>query len=186
MKLEYNFVQGAMMKQLLLLSFLFLYTLFGADFSNVQTFQADFIQKVTDDKGKELIYKGHIQAAQPQFALWSYTSPVEKNIYISMNQLTIVEPELEQVIVRHIASEFNFFKMIRKAKKIDAMHASTTINNTTYTIISTKEQLLHAITYKDELDNTITIEFFNESINKSVDPKVFIPKYPPDYDLIRG
>ena len=175
-----------MMKQLLLLTFLLTHTLFGIDFSKVQTFEADFIQKVTDDMGKELVYKGHIQAAQPQFALWSYKSPVEKNIYISMNQLTIVEPDLEQVIMQRIASEFNFFQLIRQAKKIDNTHASTTINNTTYTIISTHKQLLHAITYTDELGNKVTIEFFNESINKSIDPKLFVPQYPFDYDIIRG
>ena len=99
--------------------YLLLSTLLFASLDKIDSFKADFIQTVTDDKAKTLTYKGKVIASKPQNALWNYTDPVTKDIYINHHSITVVEPEIEQVIIRKIESSFDFFRMIQKAKKVD-------------------------------------------------------------------
>jgi len=170
--------------------FIFLVTLFMsslfADLSNINSFEADFTQTIEDENGKQLSYTGHIIATKPQYALWQYKNPIEKEIYISLYSLTVIEPEIEQVIVRNISSEFNFFQMIKNAKKIAKNRYETKIEHTLYTIVSTKENKIKNIYYLDEIGNKISIDFTQEKINKKVDKKVFVPKIPNGYDIIEG
>jgi len=65
-----------------------------ASINEVTSFDADFIQNITDEKNKVLTYKGHITASKPQNAFWKYTTPIEKNVYITSFEVIIVEPEL--------------------------------------------------------------------------------------------
>ena len=98
---------------------LFISTFSFASINNINSFEADFKQIITDEKDKKLTYSGHILASKPQNALWNYTKPVKKKIYIQGHIVTIVEPEIEQVIRRELSSDFNFFKIIKRAKQID-------------------------------------------------------------------
>ena len=98
----------------LLLSF----TLCFASFDTISSFEADFTQSVTDDKDKALVYQGHIVASKPQNAVWNYNKPIKKDVYINSFNVTVVEPEIEQVIIRQIESNFDFFTMIENAKEI--------------------------------------------------------------------
>ena len=83
-----------------------------AEINTINSFEADFKQDITDDKGKILSYQGHLRALKPQNALWNYKKPVQKDIYVTPAKIIIIEPEIEQVIIRHISSNFDFFKMI--------------------------------------------------------------------------
>ncbi len=58
----------------LLLSFSISY----ASFDNINSFQANFKQTITNEKDKSLVYTGKIVASKPQNALWSYTDPIKK------------------------------------------------------------------------------------------------------------
>ncbi|MEA3228286.1 MAG: LolA-like outer membrane lipoprotein chaperone, partial [Campylobacterota bacterium] len=89
-----------------------------ASFEDIYSFQADFLQTVTDDKNKVLTYDGNISASKPQNALWNYKNPVNKSVYINSDSVTIVEPEIEQVIIKKLESSFNFFNMLKNSKKI--------------------------------------------------------------------
>ena len=94
------------------------YTLSFASFDSINSFEADFTQSVTDDKNKSLIYSGHIVASKPQNALWNYLKPIKKDVFINRFEVTVIEPEIEQVIIRRIESNFDFFNMIENAKKL--------------------------------------------------------------------
>ena len=166
----------------LLLIFLTLSPLF-ADLTHIDSFEAEFTQTVTDEKGKKLHYKGHIIASKPQYALWNYTQPIEKKIYISLYRLTIVEPDLEQVITRNISNEFNFFKMLKNAKKLTNNKYETTIEHIKYTI-TLANNTISSISYTDEFSNDILITFMQQKTNQPIDKDLFIPKYPLDYDII--
>ncbi len=164
--------------------FLLLSTQIFASISNITTFEADFTQVVIDDKKKELRYNGHLLASKPQNAKWTYTTPIEKTIYINRFQATVVEPEIEQVIERKISSNFDFFKIIKKAKKIDTNLYLAKYNDTSFTL-EVKNDTLISISYLDQFENSVKIVFKNQRQNQKIDKSLFIPKYPLDFDIIK-
>ena len=151
---------------------------------DMDSFEADFNQTITDDKGKKLSYNGHIVASKPQYALWSYKSPVQKNVYITPRYVTVVEPEIEQAIIRNIASDFDFFSMIQKAKKVTDNIYTATLNESKYTI-KLENSMIQSISYLDEFENKVKIIFNNQSSNKIYSEDVFRANVPAEYDIIR-
>jgi len=170
------------MKSLILT--LLLSTQIFAFINNLNSFEANFIQTITDDKNKVLTYNGTLLASKPQNALWNYTSPVKKSIYMNKFNIIIIEPEIEQAIIRKITSDFDFFKIIKNAKKIDANNFIAQFENTSFTI-KTKNNLIESITYVDQFENNVKILFSDQQQNKDIDKKIFIPIIPSDFDIIR-
>jgi outer membrane lipoprotein carrier protein len=161
-----------------------LFSLSFASIENINSFKADFVQSVTDDKEKVLHYKGSVTALKPQNALWKYSSPVLKDVYMNPQTIVIIEPEIEQVIIRKVESNFDFFNMISHAKKIGENRYQTSFQNTKFDI-KTKNELVESITYKDEFENKIEIVFKNQMQNESVEKDIFVPKIPEGYDIIK-
>ena len=159
-------------------------TLTYASMPDIKFFDADFEQKIVDDKGKTLSYSGHIKATRPNYVFWSYEKPVVKNIYISGEKLLIIEPEIEQVISKRIDQKFNFFNMIKNAKKIDKNSYKTEFNNSEFTI-KIEHSKLTSISYKDKFDNSVTIRFSKQVQNRKVPLEVFTPEIPAAYDFIQ-
>jgi outer membrane lipoprotein carrier protein len=170
------------MKELLLL--ILSVSLASASLNNITSFKADFIQTITDDKQKVLKYEGSIVASKPQNALWKYRVPVEKDVYINAHNVTIIEPEIEQVIIKEIESNFDFFKMIHNAKKIDKNHLIAHYKDTAFTIELDNEKLL-SISYIDEFENDVKIIFSHQIENKSYNISTFTPNIPLEFDIIR-
>ena len=170
------------MKYMIILQIVF--TMAISSVLEINSFEADFNQVITDDKGKELSYNGHIVASKPQYALWSYKEPVEKNVYITPSYVTVVEPEIEQAIVRKIASDFDFFNMIKKAKKERDNIYIATLNESKYTI-KLENSMIKSISYLDEFENNVSIVFNNQSINKVFSKDIFRANIPIEYDIIR-
>ena len=170
------------MKKILLI--LILASEIFAFFDTLDTFKADFTQTITDDKNKVLTYKGNIIAAKPQNAVWQYTSPINKDVIINEFSVTIIEPEIEQAIIRRIESNFDFFKMIQNAKKLENNIFMAKFENTNFIII-TKDNLIKSISYIDEFENNVKIIFENQIQNKEIDKSIFIPNIPVDFDIIR-
>ena len=158
--------------------------LFGS-LENINSFKADFTQNVTDDKGKVLSYTGKVLASKPQNALWNYIEPLSKDIYIDSHKVTIIEPEIEQAIIRRIESNFDFFNMISKAKQIDKNSYVALFKNSKF-IIKTEKTLIKSISYRDEFDNEVEIIFTNQEQNIKVDESIYIPNIPLDFDIIRN
>lgn len=151
----------------------------------MNSFEADFIQTVTNDKGNSLKYKGHVKAMKPQYALWTYSEPSQKFIYIAKNRATIIEPELEQVIVRSLGSSIDFFNIIKQAKKINSNTYIAKFQSINYTI-KIENSYLKSIEYKDELDNSISIIFIQQAENLKMNKEDFFPTIPQEYDIING
>jgi len=150
---------------------------------NITSFEAAFEQVIRDDKGKELTYNGHIIATSPQYAIWKYSTPIKKTMFIQPNLITIVEPEIEQVIIKNIPSYFDFFTIIKHAKKITEDKYETIIKNVKYTI-QTDKGLIKAVSYYDEFENFVKITFNEQIQNKIISKIIFKPFYPKDYDVI--
>ena len=171
------------MKEKILL--LFLATASFANIKNLSSFEADFKQNIVDDNNKTITYYGHVKASKPQYALWTYVKPIQKKVYILDNQAIIIEPELEQAIIKKIGNNFDFFRLLKNAKKLDKNKYLAHYNNTSFTI-KTKNDSIESISYKDEFDNSVLIDFTNQIVNKKIDKKEFTPAIPDDYDIIKG
>jgi len=171
-----------LMKFILFLSFLV--TLSFASISNINSFEADFKQIITDEKDKQLTYSGHLIASKPQNALWHYMKPIKKEIYIRGYSITIIEPEIEQVIIKELSSKFDFFRMIKKAKKV-GKSKYTTINKDIKFTIYLEKNLIKSISYIDEFDNNVEVIFTNQKQNKKINTNIFYPIIPEEYDIVR-
>ena len=163
---------------------LFATTLAFADFTTMLTFQADFTQTIQDDHNKTLIYRGDVVATQPAYALWRYNKPVTKSVYVLRNKVVMIEPELEQAIIKTMQSSFDFFTLLKSAKKVSKDHYEAMFENVKYTIL-TRNDLVTTIQYEDEFENKVTIEFENQKVNKKIDLNIFNPYIPKEFDIIR-
>ena len=156
----------------------------AASINDIIFFEANFQQNITDDKGKVLSYIGILKAAKPQSALWTYLKPVKKEIYIADAKVVIIEPELEQVIIKRIDENFDFFSIIKNAKKINKNIYLAKFQNSEF-LITESNSKIESIAYKDELDNSVEILFTNQIQNVEISKKVFIPTIPQDFDIIQ-
>lgn len=154
-----------------------------SDILELKSFKAEFTQTITDEKGEMLTYSGEVQALKPQCALWEYKKPVEKRVYIQNRLVSIVEPELEQVIIRRISSDFNLFKLIQSAKKIDENSYLAKLDETEILIKFTNAKLT-SLAYKDKFDNDVKVVFSNQHQNISISTDIFTAVYPSHYDII--
>ena len=154
-----------------------------ASIDDIYNFTADFTQTITDDKNKVLTYRGDITASKPQSAVWRYTQPITKNVFILNSTVTIVEPEIEQAIIKRIDSNFNIFKMLNDAKKVADKTYVTKFKGKAYTIIMQNNKI-DSISYIDEFENRVKITFQHQKINTKIDKAVFIPQIPIDFDII--
>jgi len=155
-----------------------------ASFIDINSFEATFIQTIQDDKNKVLTYKGTVYASKPYNAVWKYLKPIAKDVYINRYSITIVEPEIEQVIIRNIESNFNFFNMLKNAKKIDENHFVTSYNDIDFKL-EIRNDLLYSISYIDEFDNFVKIIFKKQIYNKVIDDNIYVPVFSTDFDVIR-
>ena len=153
------------MKQKLLL--LFLATASFANINNIQSFEADFKQSIVDDKNKTITYNGHVKAMEPQYVFWKYIKPINKQVYLVKNQAIIVEPELEQAIIKKVGDNLDFFQLMKHAQKLDNNRYRAHYNNTTFTI-TTKGDSIVSISYKDEFENRVTIKFTHQIVNEKI------------------
>ena len=166
------------------LSYLLAISLF-ANFLDINSFSANFKQTVTDEENKMLVYTGTLQAKKPQFALWLYKTPIKKSIYIEENRVLVIEPDLEQVIVKNIPADFDFFHIIRTAKKISPKVYIATINAKEYTI-NLLNNVISSIVYSDDFGNNVQILFSKQSQNGEIKETIFKPIIPSGYDIIQG
>lgn len=161
-----------------------LFSLSFASLKNIYSFEAEFTQNITDEKNKVLTYNGHLIAAKPLYAMWQYTKPVKKDIYINARNVTIIEPEIEQVIVKRIESKFDFFNIVEHAKEIKKDVYEAYYKESKFTIIS-KNNFIESISYLDEFDNKVQILFTNQKQNIEIDNSIFVPRIPLEFDVIR-
>ena len=167
-----------------LLATLLCSTLSFASINNITSFEANFIQSVTDDKNTSLKYSGYIAAQKPQNAVWNYMKPIKKDVFITERSVTIIEPEIEQVIIRKIESNFDFFMMIKNAIEIDKNTYKAQYKKANFTI-KMKNNLIKSISYKDEFENDVVISFEKQKQNSKINKKKFIPIIPAEFDIIR-
>ncbi len=150
---------------------LFTYNLFA---QNIQTYQASFVQNITNQSDKVISYTGKIYIKNPNKMLWKYIQPIEKYVYMNNKKIIIDEPELEQALYTTLTDEINLINFLNNPELIDKK----------YTLIYKNKQLI-TIKYIDEMENKININFKNITVNQPIPDQLFQFIAPLDYDIIR-
>jgi outer membrane lipoprotein carrier protein len=74
--------------------------------------------------------------------------------------------------------------MIADAKEIHKDTYTTKIKDIEYTI-KLQKTLIKSISYKDEFENSVIINFKNQIQNSDINTTIFNPIIPLEYDIIR-
>jgi len=167
-------------------AFILLLALLGSLFGfadSVRSLSADFTQQITDDTNQTITYGGHVDAVRPDMALWEYRTPVEKSVFIIGHKVTIVEPELEQAIVKTFREEIDLFKILSKAEKLDGGTYLATHKSQQF-LIRIKDDVPLSISYKDTFGNRVRILFSQQEINATIPDDRFKPVIPADFDIL--
>lgn len=151
---------------------------------SVTTFQADFEQQIVDENGKKVVYNGSLSAVRPDRAYWRYDTPVSKKIYVLQDEVVMIEPDMEQAIVRKMQEEIDLFSILANAKEIDENHYEATYRSQSF-MIATEKGVVASIRYRDDFDNKIELRFFNQVQNAPIPPETFQVTIPSSYDIIR-
>ena len=151
---------------------------------NTNTMQANFTQTITNDRNSTITYKGNLLVKRPSLALWHYVEPIEKSVYITSSSATIIEPELEQAIVKKLDNSVDILAILASAKKESTNHYSAMYDDKQY-LIEMKEGFIHSITYSDAFENIVQITFSKQKINKKISDAKFEAIIPLDYDIIK-
>ena len=172
------------LKKILLSVALISTTLLSANIRQLNSLESNFKQSIVNDQNSRITYNGKMYATkQNNQALWVYTSPIEKKIYYKDGAIVIIEPELEQVIFAKLSKVPNVLSLLNSAKQISENRFKTTFNNVKYTI-KTNGNSIKSISYTDEIQNRVTIEFNSQKVNGHIDGSKFSYSIPEDYDIL--
>lgn len=158
---------------------------FKIDNINYNSFKADFTQVVADTSNKTLIYEGKFYYKNDK-SLWQYLNPDEKRVYINKEEVVVIDDDLEQVV---ISKEEIDLENILKNVVLDKKDKNTLIYKANYQnviyYVKVLNDVLTNISYKDELDNQVSIDFTNTKINTNLEDSLFKYEIPNNYDIIR-
>ncbi|MDX1295290.1 MAG: LolA-like outer membrane lipoprotein chaperone [Sulfurimonadaceae bacterium] len=151
---------------------------------NLESFEAEFEQHIIDENDERVVYKGKVTAQKPDRAYWSYTEPVEKEIFIVRQEVVIIEPDMEQAIVRTLQEDIDFFTILSHAKKIDENRYEANYGSQLFEI-SLNAGIIESISYRDHFDNRIELRFSSQRQNHPVPRETFLPNIPATFDIVR-
>ena len=155
-----------------------------AGVKEIKSFEARFVQIIINPNGKKLQYRGIFFAKHNNLALWNYSKPIKKIIYYFNNRVTIVEPELEQVIITPIQKKQNLIKIMNSAKEVSKNRFVATCCGVKYSIYTKDKKGIDRIEYRDKLDNKNIIKFYAQQVNQKLEDEMFEPNIPEDFDII--
>ncbi len=148
------------------------------------SFEANFTQSITDEKGKTIIYKGNLKSKKPYKAIWHYTFPIEKVVYIIRRDVTVVEYDMEQAIYKKLNEEIDLFTLLNNAKKVKKNIYEVKYNDDSYSLEIIKG-IVQKITYVDKFDNTVEIKFTSQKTDVKFKKATFDIVVPDDFDIIQ-
>ena len=150
-----------------------------------KAFKANFLQQVTNTKGRVIKYRGKIYYNSPSRTKWLYKSPTKKEVCTRGHKLTVIDHDLEQVSYYNINKGFNLSRVLKKARHHKGNMYVTTYKGKYYTIVLDNQGRVQQIAYKDNLDNTVNIIFTNIKYRNSLLPNSkFVCARPKNYDTI--
>lgn len=167
----------------LLLVFLSFTALFAVA-ESVNSFSAAFEQHITDEKNSTISYKGYVWAKRPGMALWTYQTPINKSVYIKGDRVVVIEPDLEQAIIKRINGDINLLAVLASAKPIGGERYQADYGSQTF-FITMHQGIIANISYRDPFDNLVELIFMKQKQNDPIAEEKFNAVIPGDYDIIR-
>lgn len=164
-------------------TFLLTCSVLFAGIFDFETISSEFKQTITNEENSKIVYTGSFYATTEAKALWIYKSPIDKKIYFSQKQVVIIEPELEQVIITNLQNTPNLTEILKSAKNVGNNTYETSYADIKY-VIHVENGEMKRITYNDKLENKVTIELFNQTLNTVLDNQLFRPTIPKDFDVV--
>ena len=127
---------------------------------DANSFEASFVQTVTNEQGKSFKYTGQIVSKKPNYALWTYIKPFKKEIYVKGKRVIVYEPKLAQAEISDNANVPNVYDLAKGAKQIapNEYEASFEGQKINFTL---KNGAPEKIYYKDKIENSVDIIFSN-------------------------
>ena len=173
------------MKKFIVLIVLILSQLLQAGVKDLESFEANFTQVITNPNGKQIVYQGMLYAIKNNVAVLNYNKPIKKIIYYIHNEVMIVEPELEQVVVTKMQDNQNLLSILNKSQEIEKNHFIADCCGAKYHIYFQENLGIQKIEYQDRLGNFSVINFTKQKLNQKIDDKLFHPDIPEEFDIIR-
>ncbi len=150
-------------------------------------FEADFVQTITNPKGKVLRYQGKVRYSHPNRLKWIYREPTAKEVCTDGKELIVVDHDLEQVSYYFIAQGLDLTAVLSHAKVHTKDIYLATYQDRRYTIKVDRKGHIESIAYFDDLDNKVQILFLHIRYGKgAIAPAKMRCKAPKGYDVIRG
>lgn len=172
------------LKKILLSTVLLSCSLLSANITQLNSLESNFKQSIVNEQNSRITYSGKMYATkQNNQALWVYTNPIEKKIYYKDGNIVIIEPELEQAIFAKLSKVPNVLSLLNSAKQVSENKLVTTFNKIKYTI-TTNGNKIKSISYTDEIQNRVTIEFNTQKTNSAINADTFVYSIPEDYDIL--
>jgi len=158
-------------------------SLFGLSF-DYDTFEANFVQTIKNKSGKKIVYSGKITAKKPNLAIWEYTKPIKKSVFVNDESVVIYEPELSQAKYLKKRASVSLESILKKAKPEGKDEYSAKDGDVTYRF-SVSGNMIEKLTYKDSLENDTEIIFSNRKKNIPLNNKSFEFVPTSDIDIIK-
>jgi outer membrane lipoprotein-sorting protein len=149
-----------------------------------ETLRAEFNQSVTTDNARSLRYSGTLYLQQPDRALWIYTTPIKKSIYIRGEAVTVVEPELFQATHLRQSTAQNILELFEQSEAIAPGHRQAVFNDTVVDIRHDARFITH-LHYIDEFEHNVSIRFLEPEIDPWLEPGFFQPEIPERFDQFK-
>ena len=173
------------MKKIIFTTLVALSSLISADLSHIKSISANFTQLITNSANNTIKYHGKMYAKkQNNLALWIYKSPVEKKIYYRNGNIVILEPDLEQVTFAKLNKVPNIITILKSTKRVSKNKLIAKFNKTRYTITINGNKVSR-VSYKDEMQNNVSIRFSNVKVNRFLSDDLFIYEIPAGYDVLK-
>jgi len=146
-------------------------------------FKAKFVQRVVSPEKTELKYEGRVYFKEPNFLKWEYVTPINKSVYISFDRVIVYEPELEQALIKELSSELSLKNLVERAVKGGDGRYKSVFEKKEY-FIEFKDGILSRISFIDELQNSVTIDFLEGDVKTELDKSLFIFEPEEGVDII--
>lgn len=163
--------------------FTLLYANLHAQGLTLSSIDTKFTQTITSEENDKIKYSGKFYANQSK-AVWIYQTPIQKQIYLNKDEIIIIEPKLEQATITSLKDIPDITEILQNAKKSSEDEYIAKFDENIYKI-KVKNQIPTSISYKDKLDNNISLELYQTKTNIILDDILFKPKIPKEYDIIR-
>lgn len=138
------------------------------------TLSASFTQTVTDKTVHT--YQGTLVIQKPFKAVWRYTKPIAREIYIDKGSVTTYEPRLSQATVSSVDKSINVVGILKMASKVkDGLYRASYDKKDIF--ITTEDGVIDTIKYTDPLGGNVTIKLSNVVLNSPLKQETlsFIP-----------